>query len=159
MSPVSLYITSPETAPSDVVLAQILQICRLSNQSVHLKIHVKFFVRLEIASCQLLLNPGQHLQGPSILHLFSLCFVCWSNAGSMTRAERTSISLHLRTNYRGTTLRRERWLWRRFTVAKPPCEQGIMNELKRLLALGEWTRSMKNNLRLRGQPSLTPCYS
>ena len=74
--------SSPEAAPSDVMLAQILQAGRLRQQLVHLLLHVQLLVALEVRSRQLLLDPCQHLQRPCVLHLARFRFRLERRAGS-----------------------------------------------------------------------------
>lgn len=79
----------PETTPSNKVLAQILQLRRFNNQLVDLANNIQFFCILEIATCQLLTDTIQDLQGPCILHLGILSAVdgieIWCSRAVRTR--------------------------------------------------------------------------
>lgn len=54
------------------MLAQILQIRRLTNEAIDLRVDIELLLRLEIAPSQLLLNTRQHLQRARILLLLGL---------------------------------------------------------------------------------------
>lgn len=67
--PQSPFPSLPETAPTNVVLAQILQLSRLDNELVYLRKDVQLLAWLEIPSSQLLRYPIQDLECTSILYL------------------------------------------------------------------------------------------
>src|SRR3569833_3019053 len=67
--PLSPIMTSPEAAPADVVLAQVLQFGRLRDQFVDLSNHVQLFARLEVESRKLLRDAIENLAGAGNLHL------------------------------------------------------------------------------------------
>ena len=72
-SPQSCLIArSPETAPTDVVLAQVLEVRRLAEQLLNLFLDRQLLVFLEVATCQLLFNSAQHLQRARVLNLLLL---------------------------------------------------------------------------------------
>lgn len=54
------------------MLADVLDICGLCEQLVHLVADTQLFVVLEVATRQLLLDSGKHLQGPGVLCLTRL---------------------------------------------------------------------------------------
>lgn len=63
---------SPETAPSNPVLTDILYTRCLREKLVNLVADVELLVRLEVPSCKLFLNSGKHLQSSGVLGLASL---------------------------------------------------------------------------------------
>lgn len=46
----------PEAAPTNVMLAHILHICRLSHQFRHLPLHIQIFFGFEVAAHQFILH-------------------------------------------------------------------------------------------------------
>lgn len=77
----------PETAPTNIVLAQVLQLRRLDDQLVHLVQYVQLFIFLEVSPRQLLLHPLQHLYSPLVLTLRFLLLTTHAVDGLPIRPE------------------------------------------------------------------------
>ena len=58
---------SPEGAPADVVLAQVLELSGLNDELVDLGDDLEVLVGLEVAARELLTDAVQHLDGARIL--------------------------------------------------------------------------------------------
>ena len=65
----------PETAPSNVMLAQVLQLGSLDDQLVNLIGYVELLVRLEVATSELLLHAIQDLKSTGVLNFLLLLLV------------------------------------------------------------------------------------
>lgn len=78
----------PETAPSDVVLAEVFQIRRLTNEAVDLVVDSEFLGRAEISARELLLDAAENLQRACILLFPGLRVAGWRDARAVARPER-----------------------------------------------------------------------
>src|ERR1700753_2622086 len=65
----------PKTTPSNIMLAQILQIRSLANELIDLHLYSKFFFLLEIPTSKLFLDTGKDLNSARILHFFRFLLV------------------------------------------------------------------------------------
>lgn len=169
----------PETAPSYVVLAQVLQLGSLHNELVHLVDDVQLFVVLKVTSCKLLRDAIKHLDGPSILALHFLgtidqvsvrsCGAVRTRAGPSCRQyDRlgsveelrgcdvtfqdglASRSWGARSSQRCLTVRPKGWSSRRCSVGQTPCQEWIMDELHTISWLND--KTILGNLPLPKRP-------
>lgn len=60
---------SPETAPTNVMLAQVLKLRRLDDELVDLRDDVQLLASLEVPAVELLRDPVQNLDGARVLYL------------------------------------------------------------------------------------------
>lgn len=65
-------LSLPETAPSDVMLAQVLQFCSLDKQLVYLQNICQLLVRFEVVTSKLLLDSVQDLHCALVLGLLDI---------------------------------------------------------------------------------------
>ena len=136
-------IALPKTTPTNVVLAQILQIRRLFDKPINLYLGWQIFTLAKVSASQLLLDPTQHLQRPRILHFLGIDVVVLGrrNRGPVTGAADDAGHLMVCRRVHGiahdglAALRRVVWFrWRSITVVEAPRQEGIMYELCHLLA-------------------------
>lgn len=71
----------PKAAPTNIMLAQVLQIRRLPDEPIDLRVDVQLLLRLEVTAGQLLLDTRQHLQRARVLLLLGLRLVGPAGAG------------------------------------------------------------------------------
>ena len=113
---------SPETTPTNIMLAQILQIRRLPQQSVNLRFDEKLILGFEIPTSQLILDSTKNLHRTSILSFscFAVVMAIWLScqraangnhcAASISRAVRACCyiwALCVCSNDGGTSFGRE----------------------------------------------------
>lgn len=74
---------SPETAPANPVLTDVLHAGGLCKKLVHLVANIQLIFLSEISTSQLFLDSGKDLEGASILCLAGLSSAVWDvkNAG------------------------------------------------------------------------------
>jgi hypothetical protein len=123
--------TLPEAAPANVVLAQVLEVRRLLDQTIHLPIHRQFLVGLEVPTSQLFLDTGQHLKGTRILYFAGLGVVGGNGVGSMATTHKRRDWMFSVANDGLAAFRWERWLRWRVALAETPGQKRVMDELKR----------------------------
>jgi hypothetical protein len=68
------------------VLAEVLKIGCLLDESIHLSEHIELLMGLEVATSQLLLDPGENLQCASVLYLLGFGLVRRRDARTVTIA-------------------------------------------------------------------------
>lgn len=159
--------SSPEAAPSNPVLTDILHICGLRKELINLVGDIKFLVVLEVTSSQLFLHASKHLDGAGILGLPSLgrdAFLCiedttFQDRGSAVTREvawlHTICEINAFDN-RLAAFSRKRHAIGRFLGSKTPINQGIVNELENELELESLRNQYKVNLQLPELPSMSP---
>lgn len=76
----------PETAPSNIMLTQVLQVRSLFDEPVDLIVAVKLLSRSEVFARELLLDTTKDLKRPCILNFLRLYIVGrgWGDTGAMT---------------------------------------------------------------------------
>jgi hypothetical protein len=84
---------SPETAPPDVMLAEVFEFRSLDDQLVDLLVHREFVVRFEVSAGKLLRDTVKYLNCSCVLYLghlvraIAVCHAAWcGRRGIGTRA-------------------------------------------------------------------------
>ena len=85
----------PETTPTNIMLTQVLQICRLLDQPIDLHLRTQFFSLAKVLTCQLLLDTGQDLQCPCILHFLGIDIVIMRRSDGRAMTGSTDDTGHL----------------------------------------------------------------
>lgn len=161
--------SSPEAAPSNPVLTDILHISGLCKELINLVGDIEFFIVLEVASSQLLLHASKHLDGAGILGLPSLgrdAFLSIEDTAFQDRGSavtRKVAWLHTireinAFDNRLAAFRRQRHAIGGFLGSKTPINQGIVNELEYELEWGSLRNQYGMNLQLPKLPSMSPYF-
>jgi hypothetical protein len=91
VNPPTFAFPSPETAPANVMLAQVLQARRFADELADLHFDIQILFSLEVSARQLLFDTCKYLDGSLILYLFGLRIfflaACCGSAGTASGTE------------------------------------------------------------------------